>query len=203
MGASEPATLVRRERSTVGSACRVLVTCAVEILCLLLVACGPATVSVPKLPGGVYTSTTFHFTITYPAGWQPNALSNSAANAPIPLTVVITRSGSNQTDTSLLSTFTVTVLNAHDPAIASTIRSQQAQASGADPTLLTVTLAGQTAYATKPLQQQLPASQRTTTHTNYYILRGAYEYQLSTDAVSGDNADGDLHSMLQSFAFTS
>ncbi|GAC1455210.1 MAG: hypothetical protein PVSMB4_15770 [Ktedonobacterales bacterium] len=40
------------------------------------------------------------------------------------------------------------------------------------------------------------------THTDYYLVHGGYEYQLSTDAVSNDNAAPALAAMLRSFVIT-
>ncbi len=172
-----------------------------DALLCVLAACGTSNPAPPKPAGGVYTSADFHFTVTYPDGWQPNAIRGAALTATIPLTVMITRTGSDQTS-SLLSTFTVTVLYAKDPTIAKTLQGLRAQATGKTPTLRTITLAGQPAWAAQPISQQLPSSQLSATHTDYYLLRGDYEYQLSTDSVAGDAADTALQAMLASFAFT-
>jgi hypothetical protein len=170
------------------------------LLCVLA-ACGTSNPAPPKPAGGVYNSADFHFTVTYPDGWQPNEIRGASLTATIPLAVVITRTGSDQTS-SLLSTFTVTVLNAKDPTIAKTLQGLRAQATGKTPTLRTITLAGQLAWAAQPITQQLPSSQLSATHTDYYLLRGNYEYQLSTDSVAGDDADAALQAMLASFVFT-
>jgi hypothetical protein len=116
--------------------------------------------------------------------------------------VVITQTSTDQIDSALISSFTVTVLNAGDPAIASAIASQKAQASGANPVLKTIALAGQSAWQAQPMTKQLQDSDQSATHTDYYLLHGAYEYQLSTDAITGGGADAALAAMLKSFTFT-
>ena len=69
---------------------------------------------------GVYSSAQYHFTVTYPSGWVANEVqaplgspqASSTATPIIPLTLVITQTSANTSDTALLSAFTVTVLNA-------------------------------------------------------------------------------------------
>jgi hypothetical protein len=170
-------------------------------LVCVLAACGTSNPAPPKPAGGVYSNADFHFTVTYPDGWQPNEIRGAALTATIPLTLVITRTGSDQTS-SLLSTFTVTVLYAKNPTIAQVIQGMRVQAARKPSTLRTISLAGQPAWAALPIQQQLPDSQLSATHTDYYLLHGDYEFQLSTDSVAGDDADAALQAMLASFAFT-
>lgn len=180
------------------------------LLTLLLAACGASTPALPSSPGGTYTNAEFHFSITYPSGWVANEVraplglpqATPSAALAIPLTVVITQTGTEQIDSALLSSFTVTVLNADNAAIASSITAQKAQASGATPTLTTVTLAGQSAWQAQSVTQQLPDSNQSATHTDYFLLHGAYEFQLSTDAIAGGGADAALAAMLKSFSFT-
>ncbi len=162
------------------------------LLALLLTACGASTPPLPSAPGGIYTNTQFQFSVAYPAGWVPNeeraplgspqATSEAVA---IPLTVAITQTGASQVNSALLSAFTITVLTASNPAIAASIASQRAQASGDHPTLATITLANQSAWQSSPVSQQLPNSNQSATHTEYYLLHGAYEFQLSTDSIAG------------------
>jgi hypothetical protein len=167
----------------------------VGLICaLMLAACGES------LPGGTYTSSAYHFRVSFPAGWQATAASGDAAT--IPLVVTFTRSSAHTSGAPMVSTLTVTVLNLSDRYLFGA-----AAKLAHDPRLQRTTLSGLPAYASPPDQQAIPGamgtpSALTDTHTDYYLVHGGYEYQLSTDAVSGDNADADLQSMLQSFALT-
>jgi hypothetical protein len=180
------------------------------LLALLLAACGASTPALPSSPGGTYTNAQFQFSVTYPSGWLPNELSTPlgspqatpTASLAIPLTVVITQTSTDQIESALLSSFTITVLDADNPAIASSIAKQKAQASGANPTLKTITLTSQTAWQAQPVTKQLPNSDKSATHTDYYLLHGTYEFQLSTDSIAGGGSDAALAAMLKSFAFT-
>lgn len=158
-------------------------------LSLGLAACGQ---TAPNLPGGVYSSGAYHFSVRYPAGWQANASEQPAATAP--LIVIITRSGSRKTPGSLISNVTINVLSLSDQSVA-----KGAAALGKTPGLTKTTLAGQLAYQDQPLTQTgggNDASQ-TLTHTDYYLVHGAYEYQISTDALPGDGSA--LAKMVETF----
>src|SRR5260370_154679 len=157
---------------------------------------GRATATAPrKLPGGSYTNAHFHFTITYPTGWQVNVQPQSSAFAPLSLS--ITRSGELKSNGSLVSPFGVTIFNAADPTLAAYIAKMKT-----DKTLHATTIAGLPGYQAAPLARQLPGSHSTVTHTEYYVVHGTYEFQLSTDEVQGDNADVALAGMLKSFSIT-
>lgn len=165
------------------------------LLALGLAACRGATPTVRNLPAGTYTNAQYHFTVRYPNGWQTNV---SPQSSPLePLTLTITRSSAVETNGSLVSAFTVTVFDASNSAIATPIA-----ALPANPTLSATTLGGLPAYQDKPISQQLPNTHFTATHTDYYLVTGGYEYQISTDAVQSDNADAALASMLKSFTIT-
>jgi hypothetical protein len=164
-------------------------------LVLGLSACRASATAPRKLPGGTYTNTRFHFTVDYPAGWQVNVQPQSSTFAPLSLS--ITRSGELKSNGSLVSTFGVTIFNAADPTLAAFIAKMKT-----DKTLHATTIAGLQGYQAAPVARQLPGSQSTVTHTEYYVVHDTYEYQLSTDAVQGDNADDALAGMLKSFSIT-
>lgn len=159
---------------------------------LALAACGQTTAPVPTFTGGVYANTQYHFKITYPDGWKVNA--QPSASTVLPLTVTITRSSAVNTPGDPISTLTIAVFNAHNTNIAKSIK-----ALPADKTLQKTTLAGLSAYASAPVQQQVPSSTITDTHTDYYLVTADWEYQLSTDAISGEDTISALQSMLASF----
>lgn len=144
-------------------------------LCLALSACGapPA----PNLPSGVYTSVAYGFKVSYPTGWEANALT---AHSSVPLILIITRSAARSAPASLVSTFTLDVLSLKDTSIA-----KSASLLATNKALAHITLAGQLAYRDTPITQAT-TSGATVTHTDYYVLHGPYEYQISADSVSGD-----------------
>jgi hypothetical protein len=162
-------------------------------LCMALVtACGGGA----SLPAGVYTNQQYHFRISYPAGWQVNESRQPGAAAP--LIVIITRSGAHSALGSLISSLTIDVLALNDvggPQVAAQLAK--------DKTLTPVTLSGLTAYRDQPIRQQGVGNQSSSvvTHTDYYLVQGAYEYQLSLDALSGDESA--LDTMAQSFTIVS
>ena len=164
--------------------------CAFAALALcwaLLAGCGA-----PSLPSGVYTSQQYHFKITYPNGWQVNAQQQTGAAAP--LIVIITHTGANSTANALISSLTVDVLNLNDAG-----GSKAAASLANDKTLTTVTLSGLTAYRDQPSTQQGAGANSavTVTHTDYFLIHGDYEYQLSIDALSADSSA--LDTMANSF----
>lgn len=161
-------------------------------LLLILAACQPTPPPVPAAAGGVYTSKQYHFSLRYPAGWQ--AVQSQQSSSIVPLTLVITRIHAATGEGGAVSTFTVTVFDAHNSDIA---KSMKGLAS--DKSLSRITLAGLPAYQGTPIQQPAPGTQLNETHTDYYLPTASYEYQLSTDAIAGDGADAALHSMLTGF----
>jgi hypothetical protein len=165
------------------------------LVCGALAGCG-STSATPThdLPGGVYTSTHYHFRVTYPTGWQLNLAPPQQTSEVSPLSLSITRSGVLVTNGSLVSTFSVTVSNAGYAPIATAVAKYPK-----DPTLHPITLSGLTAYRGTAVQQPIANTQFSDTHTDYYLIHGGYEYQLSTDAVQGDNAAAPLDAMLHSF----
>lgn len=174
-----------------------LVAALLLALGALLAACGTPQVQGPSthLPGGMYSNAQYHFKISYPTGWQVNAVAPSPGPDDIvPLTVEITRSSDRQASESLVSTFTIAVFDAGNATFAA-----NATPLAADTTKHAVQIAGQPGYADTPVQQQVPGTAITATHADYYLIHGSYEYQLSTDDVSSDDASPALASMLQSF----
>ncbi len=159
---------------------------SLTLFVILTAACGGS-----SLPGGVYTSQQYHFKVTYPAGWQANVQQQS--DAPAPLIVIITRSGAHS-NAALISSLTIDVLNLSDIGGAK-VATQLAQNKSLTP----ITLSGLTAYQDQPSQQQGAGNESavTVTHTDYFLVHDAYEYQLSIDAFPGDTAA--LNSMAQSF----
>lgn len=154
----------------------------------LIAACGGS-----SLPAGVYTNQQYHFSLSYPSGWQVNVKQQS--DAPAPLIVIITRSGARSTTGSIISSLTIDVLKLSDAG-----GPQVATQLAKDTTLTPVTLSGITAYQDKPTQQHGAGNESafTVTHTDYFIVHGAYEYQMSLDALAGDESAVDA--MARSFS---
>ena len=169
--------------------------------------------------GGGYTNARYHFTVRYPSGWQASANDGgvpgawptlSAANGvtasgvqatPIPLSVTITRMGQSAA-AGPTSSLTITVWDLNNPTGAS-----QAASLATNKTLHAATIGGLAGFESTPNKLPLPgnagsASATADTHTDFYVVHGAYEYQLSTDAISGDNSDGALAGMVASFHLT-
>lgn len=176
----------QNERGGIRLTMGVLLACLA--LGLTLSACGSQ--QPPSLPGGTYTSAQYHFKVTYPNGWKTNV--SSQANATAPLILIITKSSALNETGSLVSTFTLDVLSMQDKSVAALAKQLPTNKS-----LTRTTLAGLTAYTDTPIQQQSSNGQVTITHTDYYVVSGAYEYQLSTDALTGDGPA--LASIVNSF----
>lgn len=190
-------------------------------LSVALAGCGQTfTSNLRPLPGGTYASATFHFKITYPSGWGYTVLScgsdqqggsgcdslhgsaPSTGAAPIPLQLTITREGALTTGAPAVSALTLSVLDMSDSYVASA-----AAGLASDKSLHQMPLAGTTAFVSAPIQQAIPGSNgtpsaTTDTHTDYYLVHGAFEYQMSVDALSGDSSADVLQAMVQSFVFT-
>jgi hypothetical protein len=173
---------------------------------LVLTGCGASNASAPQFSGGTYESPSqYHFKVSFPNGWKANVVADAAAtttNPVFPLTVEITRSSTSQAISSIVSNLTVAVLDLRNPRLVDKDLFKTVTTRSANPAYHAVSIAGLTAYATTPLQQTFPNGGQTITHVDYYLLVNNIEYHISTDAVSGDKADGDLASMLTSFALT-
>lgn len=165
---------------------------------LALAACRGTTTQ-PTLPGGTYRSDTFHFSVTYPAGWQVNIAPAATASQGIPLHIAITRTSTLQSTNALISNCSILVLNTHDSNIAIQINLLRERIAGKDARLHAVSLGGRPGYQEQPVRQEIPGTQVSDTHTNYYLLLSDYVYEISTDAISSDNVDALLQSMVASF----
>jgi len=171
-------------------------------MALLLAACGRTTPALPHVQGGTYTSTAYHFSVTYPDGWRANELPGASPSSAIPLTVTITRVSGDQAQSAVVSTFTITVLNAKDSAVALSYVEIPTQAKKNGGTLSHTKVAGLPAIEVQLPPQQVLGTSTQATHTDYYLWREDYLYHLSTDVVDGDGAEDALQSMLQSFKLT-
>jgi hypothetical protein len=162
----------------------------VAALSVLLSACGGAS----SLPGGVYTSQKYNFSVTYPAGWQVNTSPQPSATAP--LILLITRTGSTALPGSQISSLTINILDMSNPGIA-----KNADSMRANKNLKKTTVGGQPGYRDTPISQPGSASGANVAviHSDYYVVHGAYFYTISTDALPGDSAA--LDQMAQSFTF--
>jgi hypothetical protein len=116
--------------------------------------------------------------------------------------VTITRSSTSQVISSIVSNFTVALLDLRNPQLVNKDLLKAATTRSANPAYHAVKIAGLTAYATAPVQQTLPNGGQVITHVDYYLLVNNIEYHISTDAVSGEKADADIASMLASFTLT-
>ncbi len=179
---------------------RALAIASMGAACLIIAACGSPSTPQLNLPGGTYSSSTYGFHITYPRNWQANPFDATPAAdgsaAPIPFNLVITRTGDAHSAASLISTCTITVLNMKNKDIA-----KSAASLASNKALQATTVGGVQGFKSSPLIQDIPNSQISVTHMDYYVIHGNYEYQISTDSVKGDNADADLESMVASFGF--
>lgn len=178
---------------------RALTVALASVACLVIAACGSP--SALQLPAGSFTSTAYGFHVAYPRNWKANPFdttptAGNSAQSAIPFTLVITRTGDTHSVASLISTCTITVMNLKDSTIATS-----AAHLASDKTLAATTIGGVQGYESKPIVQNVPNTQTSVTHIDYYVVHGEYEYQISTDSVSSDHADGDLKSIITSFTF--
>lgn len=172
---------------------------------VLLAACG--TPSAQHYASGVYANAAYHFSLTYPDGWNVNVMPSPTAEAggggaPIPLTVVVTRSGSLQEASPLVSNLTIAILDLRNPQAVNADLLHTVKSRSTSSAYHAVPLAGHTAYATQPQQQTIYGTQQTETHTDYYLLTQSFEYHVSTDVLAGDQADQAIAGMLASFTLT-
>lgn len=179
---------------------RALVVVLAGIVCLAIAGCGAPTAPQLKLPGGTFTSTEYGFHFTYPPKWQVSSSgttpSADGTPMPIPFSVIITHLSDSNSAVALVSTCAITVMNMKSSAIAT-----PAAQLATNKTLKAMTIGGAPGYVGPPQVQDIPNSSVSVTHTDYYVVHGGYEYQISTDSVKGDNADADLQSIVTSFGF--
>ncbi len=186
----------RRGRTQAGI---ILALCVLVSLALVGCRSSRSTASQPVLPGGIYRSDAFHFTVTYPAGWQANITPAAQASQGIPLHVIITRTDSVQTNSSLVSNCSITILNTRDRNIAQAVEPLKTRIQKKDEHLHSVTIGGMAGYQEDLVRQEIPDTQLTDTHTTYYLFLDQYVYEISTEAISSDNADAALQSIVASF----
>ncbi|HEU5345815.1 MAG TPA: hypothetical protein VFU60_15820, partial [Ktedonobacterales bacterium] len=115
-------------------------------------------------------------------------------NAPSPLIVIITRTGTHQPPGSQISSLTIDVLDMSNAGVA-----QTAAALSKNSALSKVTFGGQPGFADKPTVETNAGA--TLTHSDFYVVRGAYLYEVSTDALVGDGPA--LQTIAQSFTLLS
>ncbi|HEY8325374.1 MAG: hypothetical protein ACHQ1E_13440 [Ktedonobacterales bacterium] len=164
----------------------------VTLLAFLTLALGACGTTTTNLPSGVYTSAQYHFRVSYPTGWEVNA--SPQPNAPSPLIVIITRSGTHQPPGSQISSLTIDVLDMSNTGVA-----KMAAALAKNSALSKITFGGQPGFSDKSTVETNAGV--TLTHSDFYVTYGAYLYQVSTDALSGDGPT--LQTMAQSFALLS
>jgi hypothetical protein len=104
---------------------------------------------------------------------------------------------------SHVSTLTIEVISLSELQRIDAASAKKAHELAKDKTLHALQIGGATAYRSDPVDQPVTGADVSITHTDYYLVRDAFEYQISTDAVSDDGAQAALQSMLQSFALTS
>jgi hypothetical protein len=157
----------------------------------------------PSAAGGTYTSTKYHFSVTYPNGWQVNVPAGTTSSTTIPLEIVITQIDAQAAGGAQVSSFTLAVYNARDKVAATEINQLLKQAHETNSPLQSITIAGKSGYQDKPVEGTVPGTQVTDTHTDYYLITTSYEYQISIDALSSDNSMSALQEMLKSFTLLS
>lgn len=187
-----------QHRTRSGYISKRLILALCVLVSLALAACR-ATTTQSTLPGGTYRNDTFHFSVSYQTGWQVNVAPASTASQGIPLHVVITRTTSLQSNSSLVSNCSITVLNTQNSDVALLLKPLKDRIQRKDTRLRAVSLGGQPGFQEEPVRQDIPGTQLSDTHTNYYLLLGTYVYEINTDAISSDNADAALQSMVASF----
>jgi hypothetical protein len=157
----------------------------------------------PSAAGGTYTSAKYHFSVTYPNGWQVNTPSGSTPSATVPLEIVITQIDAQAAGGAQVSSCTIAVYNAKDKVAAAQINQLLKEAHQADSPLKTITISRKSGYQDKPVEGTVPGTQVTDTHIDYYLITSNYEYQISIDALSSDNSMPALQGMLKSFTLLS
>jgi hypothetical protein len=178
---------------------RLISWCLLCLGVLAVAACGTSAPPPPATSGGVFTSEAYHFKLTYPSGWQVNNASGTTASPAIPLDIVVTRINAQASGGGQVSTLTVVVSNARNANVAVSIKYllQLVHTSGSG--YVPVTISGVKGYRHAQQPTVIYGTNITDTRTDYYLITSDYEYQISTDAVSSDNDQGALETMVQSF----
>lgn len=185
-------------RAGIGRRRASLLACTLIGLALTLAACGSrSAVPPPQQSAGTYTSAQYHVRLTYPAGWTLTTL--PGGSTAIPLSVQISHVGA-QTQGTLLSTFTLAVIDTTSAAEATPVAQLKKQIAAAHSPLTPIALSGHPAYQDAPIQEKAADGSVLGTRTDYYLLAGRYEYAITTDSVSSDSgSDTVLQTMVQSF----
>jgi hypothetical protein len=178
--------------------------CLVSLTLLALAACGRSMPTPPSVAGGVYSNTAFHFRFSYPGGWEVNTPkfnipTSTTSSAAIPLEIVVTRIDAQAAGGGQVSSFTVVAYNVRDTTVAANIKSLDQQIHAKGSKYLPITISGIKGYQLNQAPTTIPGSQITDAHSDYFLITRDFEYQISTDALSDDNATGALQSMLNSF----
>jgi hypothetical protein len=178
--------------------------CLVSLTLLALAACGHSMPPPPVAAGGVYTSTANHFRFSYPSGWEVNTPkinipTSATPSVAIPLEIVVTRIDAQAAGGGQVSSFTVVAFNVRDPTAAANIKLLDKQIHARGSKYLPITISGIQGYQLNQTPTTIPGSQISDTHADYYLVTPDFEYQISTDDLSDDNATSALQNMLNSF----
>jgi len=177
--------------------------CALIVLAVAALSACRSAPPPPAVAGGTYTSTTYHFSVAYPSGWQVNTPAGTVSSTTVPLEIVITRIDAQAAGGAQVSSFTVAIYNANDKVAAAEINQLLNEAHQANSPLQPITIAGKSGYQSKPVAGTVPGTEVTDTHVDYYLITTNYEYQISIDALSSDNSMPALQGMLKSFTLLS
>lgn len=180
-------------------------------LCLVLGGCASSQATTPDRPQSLARAQ-YHFTMTIAAGWAiQQEQEDPNANTPYSVTIGL----KHPTTSAEPSQFSLTVIKTSSPLIAQTIAGYPT-----DPTYHATTIGGLPGYVqTKisydqpptlaPGQTDLPAATPapgapgSVTRSDYEVPTSAYLFTIDTDAIAGQNADGDLTTMIQSLSIQS
>ncbi len=177
----------------------------------VLAGCG-AGGSTTTAPAQTISYPAYHFSLYIPTGWVilPGGENDPTADAPFSLTIERANVSADATNSS----FNLQITKLSAPG------EQQFWTSLAhNPQYRPTTIGGHTAYKSMqvfyntlptlvPGQTSLPATTPvpgtpgTLVHTDYEVAAASFLYEIYTEAVAGDNADGDLAAMVQSFTIT-
>jgi hypothetical protein len=199
----------RRGRGALRPRSGAVLWCLVSLTMLALAGCGRSMPPPPAASGGAYTSTTYHFRFSYPSGWEVstpqqtgwdgNTPTSATPSASVPLEIVATRIDAQAAGGGQVSSFTVIAFDVRDATVASNMKQLEKQFTARGSKYIPTTISGIKGYQLNESPTTIPGSQVTDTHCDYYIITTAFEYQISTDALSDDNATSALQGMLTSF----
>ena len=174
--------------------------------CLIISGCSNAQTTTTDHPQPLALPQ-YHISLTIAAGWGVQQQENDpTANTPYTALIGLQHIASDASP----STFNLTIIKLSTPGI-----DQNITAIESDPSYQTTTIGGQKAYyktnvyylsaptqapdqTAIPSPPQTPGTAGTYAHTEYDIPTSLYLYDIATQSVAGQNADGGLNSMLQS-----